>query len=165
MAKDAKIHESKGSTIQNSRVRVKQAHGSKTSKDYCILECRNKMSEKQSLLVTAGGRILCRRCSARAKRSGQQCQSPAMSGKNVCRVHGGKSRGPITAEGRARCAATKLIHGRETRAKREQASRASKAVRAASLMLSLVENGQERQITRDMIQMLLGIADSQHLDE
>jgi len=87
-----------------------------------------------------------------------------MRGKDKCRVHGGKSRGPITADGRARCAAAKLIHGRETRAKREQASKASKAVRAASIMLSLLENGQERQITRQMIQMLLGIADSQHLD-
>ena len=87
-----------------------------------------------------------------------------MSGKNVCRVHGGKSRGPITADGRACCAAAKLIHGRETRAKREQASKASKAVRTASIMLSLLENGKERQITREMIQKLLGIADRQYLD-
>ena len=119
----------------------------------------------ERLIQIAGGRILCRRCSARAKLSGQQCQSPAMRGKDKCRVHGGLSRGPITADGRARCAAAKTDHGRETRAKREQARRASKAVRAASLMLSLIENGQERQITRDMIQMLLGIVDSQHLDE
>ena len=88
-----------------------------------------------------------------------------MRGKDKCRVHGGLSRGPITADGRARCAAAKTVHGRETRAKREQASRASKAVRAASLMLSLLENGQDRQITREMIQMLLGIADRQYLDE
>jgi len=87
-----------------------------------------------------------------------------MRGKDKCRVHGGLSRGPITADGRARCAAAKLIHGRETRAKREQASKASKAVRAASIMLSLLENGLERQITREMIQKLLGIADSQYLD-
>ena len=82
-----------------------------------------------------------------------------MRGKDKCRVHGGKSQGPITADGRARCAAAKLIHGRETRAKREQASKASKAVRTASIMLSLLENGQERQITREMIQKLLGIAE------
>ena len=88
-----------------------------------------------------------------------------MRGKDKCRVHGGLSRGPITADGRARCAAAKTVHGRETRAKREQASKVSKAVRTASLMLSLLENGQERQITREMIQMLLGIADRQYLDE
>jgi hypothetical protein len=119
----------------------------------------------ERLIQIAGGRILCRRCSARAKRSGQQCQSPAVNGKNVCRVHGGKSRGPITADGRARCAAAKTVHGLETRAKREQASKASKAVRTASIMLSFIDNGQERQISREMIQMLLGIADSQYLDE
>ena len=121
-----------------------------------------KLNEK--LIQIAGGRILCRRCSARAKWSGQQCKGPAMNGKNVCRVHGGKSRGPITADGRARCAAAKTVHGQETRAKREQASKASKAVRTASIMLSLIENGLERQITREMIQKLLGIADSQYLD-
>ena len=88
-----------------------------------------------------------------------------MRGKDKCRVHGGLSRGPITADGRARCAAAKTVHGRETRAKREQASKASKAVRTASIMLSLLENGQDRQITREMIQMLLGIADRQYLDE
>jgi len=118
----------------------------------------------EKLIQIAGGRILCRRCSARAKRSGHQCQSPAMRGKNVCRIHGGKSRGPITADGRARCAAANTVHGSETRAKREQASKASKAVKTASIMLSLLENGEERQITREMIQMLLGIADSQYID-
>ena len=87
-----------------------------------------------------------------------------MRGKDKCRVHGGLSRGPITDDGRARCAAAKTVHGRETRAKREQASKASKAVRAASIMLSLLENGLERQITREMIQKLLGIADRQYLD-
>jgi hypothetical protein len=87
-----------------------------------------------------------------------------MRGKNVCRIHGGKSRGPITADGRARCAAANTVHGSETRAKREQASKASKAVKTASIMLSLLENGEERQITREMIQMLLGIADSQYKD-
>ena len=84
-----------------------------------------------------------------------------MRGKDKCRVHGGLSRGPITADGRARFAAAKTDHGRETRAKREQASKASKAVRTASIMLSLLENGQERQITREMIRKLLGIADRQ----
>ena len=41
-----------------------------------------------------------------------------MKGKEVCRTHGALSRGPVTAEGRARCAAAKTIHGRETRQKR-----------------------------------------------
>lgn len=38
-----------------------------------------------------------------------------MRGKNVCRTHGGKSTGPLTPEGRQRCAEAKTVHGRETR--------------------------------------------------
>jgi hypothetical protein len=38
-----------------------------------------------------------------------------MRGKRVCRTHGGASTGPKTAEGRAKCAAAKTVHGRETR--------------------------------------------------
>jgi hypothetical protein len=36
----------------------------------------------------------------------------------VCRIHGGKSTGPRTPEGRQRCAEAKTVHGNETRAKR-----------------------------------------------
>jgi hypothetical protein len=34
------------------------------------------------------------RCGARAKRTGQPCQSPAIKGKARCRMHGGRSTGP-----------------------------------------------------------------------
>ena len=43
--------------------------------------------------------------------------------KRVCRVHGGLSRGPVTKEGRVRCGAAKLIHGRETRQIRNERNR------------------------------------------
>ena len=33
------------------------------------------------------------RCAAKSKRSGLQCQAPAMRGKRVCHIHGGKSPG------------------------------------------------------------------------
>ena len=45
-----------------------------------------------------------------------------MKGKEVCRTHGGLSRGPLTEEGRAKCAAAKTIHGRETRKIRQERS-------------------------------------------
>ena len=45
-----------------------------------------------------------------------------MKGKEVCRTHGGLSRGPVTDEGKARYAAAKSIHGRETRQKRADRS-------------------------------------------
>ncbi len=76
-------------------------------------------------LVTAGGRIKCRQCKARSKRTGVQCKAPALIGKLVCRNHGGLSTGPTTAQGRKRCAKAKTTHGNETRAKRAERSRKS----------------------------------------
>ena len=59
------------------------------------------------------------RCQAQSKRSGQQCRKAAVRGKQVCRIHGGKSTGPMTEQGRKRCAAAKTVHGWETRALRK----------------------------------------------
>ena len=59
------------------------------------------------------------RCQALSKRSKQQCKKASLVGKRVCRVHGGKSTGPITNAGKKRCAAAKTVHGWETRKKRE----------------------------------------------
>jgi hypothetical protein len=67
----------------------------------------------------AGGRILCRRCEARSKRTGEQCKAPAIRGKSKCKFHGGLSTGPRSQEGRNRCAAAKLVHGRETKEMRQ----------------------------------------------
>ena len=84
-----------------------------------------KCSEKQACLVTLGGRIRVPRCQALSKRNKRQCMGPTVKGKNVCRFHGGKSTGPVTEQGRKRCAAAKTVHGWETREKR--------SVRAAKL--------------------------------
>ena len=45
-----------------------------------------------------------------------------MAGKFVCATHGGRSTGPRTPEGRARCAAAKTIHGHDTRQARRELS-------------------------------------------
>ena len=58
-------------------------------------------------------------CRARSKRSGEQCRKPPMKGKTVCLAHGGRSTGPKTAAGRAKCGEVKTIHGREGRQMRE----------------------------------------------
>ncbi len=76
-------------------------------------------------LVTAGGRIRCPRCQAKAKRTGQQCLRPALRSKRVCRLHGGASTGPKTQAGRERCAQARLVHGRETTTIRHERSVAS----------------------------------------
>ena len=51
-----------------------------------------------------------KRCGARRKRDGQPCQQPAMPN-GRCRLHGGLSTGPQTAEGKARIGAAALKHG------------------------------------------------------
>ena len=61
------------------------------------------------------GRYGCIQCSAKSKRSGDRCRAPAVSGKSVCRMHGGKSIGPRTPEGKAALAARFLVHGTQTR--------------------------------------------------
>ena len=82
-----------------------------------------KAMSTEQYLTTAGGKIRCRRCQAMSKRSKQQCGAPAMRGKRVCRIHGGKSTGPVTKRGRERCAVAKTVHGRETRAIRDKRSK------------------------------------------
>ena len=83
------------------------------------------MKNITSILVTGGGKILCRRCTAKSKRSGEQCRRPALKGKAVCDFHGGRSTGPKTAEGKARIAAAHTVHGGETQEKRAERSAAS----------------------------------------
>ena len=48
-----------------------------------------------------------------------------MLGKNVCRFHGGKSTGPTSEAGIAKCGQTRLVHGRETSSMRMERSIAS----------------------------------------
>ncbi len=65
------------------------------------------------------GRIRAFQCQALSKRSRVQCKNAALKGKRVCRFHGGKSTGPLTIDGKQRCAKAKTIHGWETREKRK----------------------------------------------
>jgi hypothetical protein len=55
------------------------------------------------------------RCLAKT-RQGTPCQNPVVTGRNRCRMHGGKSTGPRTAEGKARVAAAQTKHGRRSKA-------------------------------------------------
>ena len=55
------------------------------------------------------------RCGAKT-RKGTACQKPPLAGKTKCRLHGGLSTGPRTAEGKARIAAAHWKHGRRSRA-------------------------------------------------
>jgi hypothetical protein len=79
-----------------------------------------QQSETVSFTFTFGGRVRCRRCSARSKRTGIQYRVAALKGKTKCAAHGGKSTGPRTGEGKARIDAAKTIHGQDTRAARAE---------------------------------------------
>ena len=76
-----------------------------------------------SMLVTGGGKITCKRCSAKSKRSGEQCKKPALRGKAVCEFHGGRSTGPKTAEGKARQRAAVVKTGDYTKEAMEDKAR------------------------------------------
>jgi hypothetical protein len=60
------------------------------------------------------------RCGART-RKGTPCQRPARLPVGRCRLHGGSSTGPRTKAGLARLVASKIKHGRFTKAKRAKA--------------------------------------------
>ena len=92
------------------------------------MQPRNTFESHISLM---NGRILAPRCQALSRRSKLQCKKAALTGKKVCMFHGGKSTGPITKDGRKRCAVAKTVHGYETRTAREY--RAKKFIEMKSL--------------------------------
>jgi len=51
------------------------------------------------------------RCQAKAKSTGKRCGNPAMKGKRVCYIHGGRSTGPKTKEGLERSKRANWKHG------------------------------------------------------
>lgn len=55
------------------------------------------------------------RCLAKTRR-GTLCQNPAIGGRNRCKLHGGRSTGPRTEEGKARTIAAHTKHGRRSKA-------------------------------------------------
>ena len=79
----------------------------------------------EDVMLLAGNRIRCRRCSARSKRTKLRCGAPAMKGKAVCATHGGKSTGPKTEQGKANSAKANLKNGEYTKQAQTEHSEAS----------------------------------------
>ena len=77
-------------------------------------------------LITAGGKIYCRRCKAKSRKAQRQCGKPALKNKAVCQIHGGRSTGPRTQDGKQRVRAAHLKHGQETlQAKAERSAKSA----------------------------------------
>ena len=76
------------------------------------------------------------RCQALSKRSHEQCKKAAVRGKDKCRMRGGASTGPVTAEGRKRCAEAKTVHGWETRVARDYRARKFREMKALMSLLN-----------------------------
>jgi hypothetical protein len=75
-----------------------------------------------NLLSTAGDRISCARCTAKSKRTGEQCGRPALrvSETQKCQFHGGRGNsGPKTPEGKARALAAHTKAGDCSKAARD----------------------------------------------
>jgi hypothetical protein len=73
------------------------------------------MSNYDQILITAGGKISCKRCQARSARTKVQCGKPALKGKRVCGHHGGYSTGPRTIQGVERIRQAQWKHGEFSR--------------------------------------------------
>lgn len=56
-----------------------------------------------------------RKCTAKSKRSGNQCQKWAVRGRKTCHMHGGTSQGPVTKAGKERSRQAALRHGGYTK--------------------------------------------------
>ena len=76
----------------------------------------SQIKTPELMLITAGGRIKCRRCTAKSSHTKEQCKRPAskVSKTSKCSRHGGLSTGPKTQAGKDRIRAAHWRHGEET---------------------------------------------------
>ena len=76
----------------------------------------SQIKKPELMLITAGGRIKCRRCTAKSSHTKEQCKRPAskLSKTSKCSRHGGLSTGPKTKAGKDRIRTAHLTHGDET---------------------------------------------------
>ena len=94
-------------------------------------------------LVTGGGKIICLRCTAFSKRSGEQCKKPALRASRTgkCQFHGGGSAGARTTAGKAKSAAANFRNGEYTKAEIDKTDRSRALLRVledAAYVLGLV---------------------------
>lgn len=96
------------------------------------------MPQKETWLLTAGGRIQCRRCQGTSRRTKQQCGAPAEQHSEKCRFHGSRSTGPTTLDGLERCAIAKWQGKGESRAERERHRETARLIKACIKILEAI---------------------------
>ena len=76
----------------------------------------SQINNPELILIMAGDRIKCRRCTAKSSHTQEQCKRPAskVSKTSKCSRDGGLSTGPRSKEGKDRIRAAHLKHGEET---------------------------------------------------
>ena len=84
------------------------------------------------------------RCGAKTRR-GTACQRPANKQNGRCRLHGGRSAGPKSAEGRAKIAAANLRHGEFTQAKIAKRKEDAKVAKGLRDRLRVIEHNLKAQ--------------------
>lgn len=95
----------------------------------------------ENILITAGGKIKCKRCLGVSRRTKMQCKLPALnrSKKQKCKFHGGAATGATSKAGLEKLSKTRLAHGNETKEKRLQRSEQSKRLQQLEDALHLLE--------------------------
>ena len=79
------------------------------------------------------------RCGAKTRR-GTLCQRPARKASGRCRLHGGRSTGPKTQEGRAKIAAANLKTGEFTKEKIAVQKEQAKIARYIKARIKVIEH-------------------------
>ena len=77
-----------------------------------------QITSPELMVITAGGKIKCRRCLGISSRTKQQCRHPALntSKSSRCKWHGGASTGPKTQEGKDKIRKANTKNGAYTKA-------------------------------------------------
>jgi len=79
-------------------------------------------------------------CTAKSKQSGSRYKNYAVKEKNVCWIHGGKSKGPSTARGRDKIRKSKTKHGMYSQMAIEERNRFRELIHQAKSLLKEISD-------------------------
>lgn len=119
-----------------------------TPNECATLKRSSKISQIQNpelLLITAGGKIRCRRCVGVSSRTKKQCKHPALktSRGSRCKWHAGASTGPKTKEGKDRIRAAHWKDGSETLEAKSERRRKFAQLREIAKLLGMFDSIQQ----------------------